>query len=59
MSILIFGFTTSYIFFKLVNKLGRLRVSKFYEVVGIDMVMHTMSDLIGENDDFDRHSRSG
>lgn len=37
--------------------LGKLRVSKFYEIVGIDIVMHTMSDQIGDNDDFDRDSR--
>lgn len=49
--------TTSYIYFKTVQALGRLRVSKFYEVVGIDIVMHTMSDQIGGSDDFDRDSR--
>lgn len=38
--------------------LGRLRVNKFYEIVGIDILMHTMSDTIGENDDFDRDSRA-
>ena len=32
--------------------LGKLRVNKFYEIVGIDVLMHTMSDQIGENDDF-------
>lgn len=57
-SIVIFGFTTSYIYFKSLNNLGRLRVSKFYEVVGIDWVTHTMSDQIGENDDFCELSRS-
>jgi Amt family ammonium transporter len=35
---------TSYIYFKTVQTLGKLRVSKFYEIVGIDIVMHTMSD---------------
>ena len=49
--------TTSYVYFKTVQALGRLRVSKFYEVVGIDIVMHTMSDQIGGSDDFDRDSR--
>jgi hypothetical protein len=38
--------------------LGKLRVNKFYEIVGIDVLMHTMSDQIGENDDFDRESRN-
>ena len=49
--------STSYIYFKTVQALGKLRVSKFYEIVGIDIVMHTMSDQIGDNDDFDRDSR--
>ena len=49
---------TSYIYFKTVQSLGRLRVNKFYEIVGIDIVMHTMSDQIGDNDDFDRDSRT-
>lgn len=40
--------TTSYIYFKTVQTLGKLRVSKFYEIVGIDILMHTMSDQIGE-----------
>ena len=44
-------------FFKVIESLGRFRVSKFYEIVGIDVVMHTMSDQIGDNDDFDRDSR--
>lgn len=38
------AFICSYIYFKTVNNLGRLRVNKFYEIVGIDIVMHTMSD---------------
>jgi hypothetical protein len=33
-------------------------VNKLYEIVGIDIVMHTMSDQIGDSDDFDRYSRS-
>lgn len=49
---------TSYVYFKTVDLLGKLRVNKFYEIVGIDIVMHTMSDQIGDNDDFDRDSRS-
>ena len=56
--IIIFGAITSYIYFKTVHNLGRLRVNKFYEIVGIDIVMHTMSDQIGDNDDFDRDSRT-
>jgi ammonium transporter, Amt family len=54
----LWAFATSYIYFKAVDALGRLRVSKFYEIVGIDVLMHTMSDQIGENDDFDRESRN-
>lgn len=57
-SLLAWGATTSYIYFKTLHTLNRLRVSKFYEIVGIDIVMHTMSDLIGDNDDFDRDSRT-
>lgn len=57
-SLLAWGGTTSYIYFKTLHTLNRLRVSKFYEIVGIDIVMHTMSDLIGNNDDFDRDSRT-
>ena len=52
------GMITSYIYFKTVDMLGRLRVNKFYEIVGIDIVMHTMSDQIGDSDDFDRDSRT-
>jgi hypothetical protein len=49
---------TSYCYFKAVDILGKLRVNKFYEIVGIDVLMHTMSDQIGDNDDFDRESRN-
>lgn len=48
---------TSYFYFKSLDLLGKLRVSKFYEIVGIDVVMHTMSDQIGDIDTFDRESR--
>lgn len=48
---------TSYTYFKSLDALGKLRVNKLYEIVGIDILMHTMSDQIGENDDFDRKSR--
>jgi ammonia channel protein AmtB len=58
MSFTLWGFVTSYIYFKSVDALGRLRVSKFYEIIGIDVLMHTMSDQIGDNDDFDRESRN-
>ena len=58
MSLATWGMLTSYIYFKTVDLLGRLRVNKFYEIVGIDIVMHTMSDQIGDNDDFDRDSRT-
>ena len=44
-------------YFKTVQLLGRLRVSLFYEIVGIDLLMHTMSDSIGNSDTFDRMSR--
>lgn len=56
-SIAFWGALISYLYFKTVHTLGRLRVNKFYEIVGIDILMHTMSDQIGENDDFDRDSR--
>ena len=49
---------TSYTYFKSLDSLGKLRVNKFYEIVGIDILMHTMSDQIGESDDFDRDSRT-
>lgn len=58
LSIALWAAVTSFIYFKIVDNLGKLRVSKFYEVVGIDIVMHTMSDQIGDNDDFDRNSRN-
>jgi hypothetical protein len=32
-------------------------VNRFYEVVGIDILMHTMSDQIGDGGDFDKNSR--
>ena len=38
--------------------LGKLRVNRFYEIIGIDVLMHTMSDQIGNNGDFDRDSRN-
>lgn len=57
-SIMIWAMVCSYIYFKTVDMLGRLRVNKFYEIVGIDIVMHTMSDQIGDLDDFDRDSRT-
>lgn len=56
-SLAIWAGACSYLFFKTLHSLNRLRVSKFYEIVGIDIVMHTMSDLIGQTDDFDRDSR--
>lgn len=58
LAIAFWGSTTSYIYFKTVQQLNRLRVNRFYEIVGIDIVMHTMSDQIGDNDDFDRDSRT-
>jgi len=54
----IWSIATSYMYFKVVQSLGRLRGNKFYEIVGIDIVRHTMSDQIGDNDDFDRDSRT-
>lgn len=58
LALIIWAATCSYIYFKTCQQLGMLRVNKFYEIVGIDIVMHTMSDLIGDNDDFDRDSRT-
>ena len=57
-SIAAWGAITSYIYFRTIKALGRLRVNRFYEIVGIDILMHTMSDQIGDNDDFDRDSRA-
>lgn len=57
-ALIVWAAVTSYIYFKTCQTLGMLRVSKFYEIVGIDIVMHTMSDLIGDNDDFDKDSRT-
>ena len=56
-AIILWGLVTSFIYFYSVKSIGRLRVNKFYEVVGIDIVMHTMSDQIGDDDHFDRDSR--
>jgi len=42
----------SYAFFKVLSTMGHLRVPKFYEIVGIDILTHTMSDLIGMDDTF-------
>ena len=44
MSLALWACVTSFLFFKSVDLLGKLRVSKLYEIVGIDMLMHTMSD---------------
>ena len=55
---MVWGGVTSFIYFKGMHMLNRLRVNKFYEVVGIDTVMHTMSDSIGVEDNFDRDSRN-
>ena len=56
-SLLLWAMITSYFYFKSLDLLGKLRVSKFYEIMGIDVVMHTMSDQIGDGGDFDRNSR--
>ena len=37
--------------------MGHLRVGQFYEIVGIDILTHTMSDLIGMDDNFLRDSK--
>lgn len=47
----------SMVYFLTIRGLGRLRVNKFYEIVGLDTLMHTMSDQIGDGGDFDRNSR--
>lgn len=57
-SLTLWAMITSYTYFKSLDSLGKLRVNKFYEIVGIDILMHTMSDQIGESDDFDRDSRT-
>ena len=30
-----------YIFFKILNSINRFRVSQFYEIIGIDLLMHS------------------
>ena len=47
----------SYAFFKTMSRMGYLRVGKIYEIIGIDIMTHTMSDLIGMEDNFERDSR--
>ena len=47
----------SSMYFLTLRGLGKLRVNRFYEVVGLDILMHTMSDQIGDGGDFDRNSR--
>lgn len=37
--------------------MGHLRVGQFYEIVGIDILTHTMSDLIGMEDTFLKDSK--
>ena len=51
-----FAAITAYAFFKSISKLGHLRVSKFHEIVGIDVLTHTMSDAIGMTDNFSKDS---
>ena len=47
----------SYAFFKILSDMGQLRVGQFYEIVGIDILTHTMSDLIGMEDTFLKDSK--
>lgn len=47
----------SYAFFRVLSNMGHLRVGQFYEIVGIDILTHTMSDLIGMDDNFLRDSK--
>ena len=47
----------SYAFFKILSNMGHLRVGQFYEIVGIDILTHTMSDLIGMDDNFLKDSK--
>ena len=56
--LILWAFITSYVFFKTVKSIGKLRICKLYEVAGIDILMHTVSDVLGKQDDFDRDSRS-
>ena len=51
-----FAAVTAYSFFKTLSKIGHLRVSKFHEIVGIDVLTHTMSDTIGMTDNFSKDS---
>ena len=56
-ALLLWAATISYAFFRTMSSMGYLRVTKFHEIVGIDMMTHTMSDLIGMEDNFERDSR--
>ena len=57
LAIAAWGIIISSIYFLTIRSLGKLRVNRFYEVVGLDILMHTMSDQIGDGGDFDRNSR--
>ena len=57
MAIASWGMIISSMYFLTLRGLGKLRVNRFYEVVGLDILMHTMSDQIGDGGDFDRNSR--
>ena len=56
-SLAIWAGIVSYAFFKILSNMGHLRVGQFYEIVGIDILTHTMSDLIGMDDNFLRDSK--
>lgn len=46
--LILWAFVTSYIFFKTVKSIGKLRICKLYEVAGIDLLMHTVADVLGK-----------
>ena len=53
----LWAMVVSYAFFKILSNMGHLRVGQFYEIVGIDILTHTMSDLIGMEDTFLKDSK--
>jgi hypothetical protein len=53
----LWAIVVSYAFFKILSDMGHLRVGQFYDIVGIYILTHTMSDLIGMEDTFLKDSK--
>jgi ammonia channel protein AmtB len=49
----LWAYITSYIFFRTVKSIDKLRLCKLYEVAGIDILMYTIADVLGKKDSFD------